>query len=209
MLKLQVLYLTVVSSILVLPTSDSEDDHLVCQTLSDCVASSTRPIVYHPHPVNGRYKLDLLKTTIKRASSNSLYRRRSATSGSSSSSSSNNTVPVDTSRRPSVKSGSGSTYPTLFAEGREGALVPLVPVEQMSSLVRRTCQQWNLVHNRLVCAQWKLSMMATHRHSLYRRGLDPILHAHGHSGSRHKRIGLSFIAQNNSPMKLSSNFLFS
>ncbi len=52
-------------------------------------------------------------------------------------------------------------YPTVFAEGREGALLPLVPLAQAREWVRRTCQRWEVVRDRVVCAGgWRLSLTA-------------------------------------------------
>ena len=34
---------------------------------------------------------------------------------------------------------------------------------QVPDLVRYTCQQWNLVKDRLVCAKWRLSSVSTKR----------------------------------------------
>ncbi len=45
-------------------------------------------------------------------------------------------------------------YPTVFAEGREGALLPLVPLADLiaQDLIRRTCQRWELLAGKVVCA---------------------------------------------------------
>ncbi len=52
--------------------------------------------------------------------------------------------------------------PTVFAEGREGALLPLVPLAQlMRRWVRRSCHRWELVRDQVVCAGgWRLSLTA-------------------------------------------------
>ena len=75
-------------------------------------------------------------------------------------------------------------HPTLFAEGPEGSLLPLVPVKdvcaslvgidvlkrkfetqcrillQMPHLVRNTCQRWKVSGGKVVCSSWKLSEMS-------------------------------------------------
>jgi len=51
-------------------------------------------------------------------------------------------------------------HPTLFKEGPEGSLLPMVPVKDMPHLVQNTCQRWKVSGGKVVCSKWKLSAMS-------------------------------------------------
>jgi len=48
--------------------------------------------------------------------------------------------------------------PTLFAQGREGALLPLVPLKHAGGNIRQVCQHWTLRTDTITCIRRRLTV---------------------------------------------------
>ena len=52
-------------------------------------------------------------------------------------------------------------FPTVFAKGREGALLPVIPLNKLGSIVRKTCDHWAAVNGTITCVRWQISHVST------------------------------------------------